>query len=114
MSDFENDFDPMNLRIGDGLCQTSVKAVGMIDNGPGVKPGFMTCTYKAPKGGLFVSVLVGTVPKDKQFELDHLALKAGWFNTDHLINAMRRCGWGSVDSAKVAKALCDMADEAPK
>lgn len=103
--------DPMALSIGDGLCQTNVQAIGIIDNGPGVKPGTVTCSYKAPKGELFASILIGTVPKDKAFDMDKLALKAGWMNMDHIINAMRRCGWGSVDSAKVAKALCDMADE---
>lgn len=103
--------DPMALCVGDGLCQASVQAVGVIDNGPGAKPGFLTCTYKAPKGELFASILIGTVPKGKQFDMDKLALKAGWMNMDHIINAMRRCGYGAPESAKVAKALCDMADE---
>lgn len=104
--------DAMNLRIGDGLCQTSAQAVMMIDNGPGVKPGTLTCSYKAPKGELFASILIGTVPKGKPFDMDKMALKAGWANIDHIINAMRRCGYGAPESAKVAKALCDMADEA--
>lgn len=103
-----------DLRVGDALSQTTVQAQYQACGPAGKKLTTLTVSYKAPKNERMVSLFLGTVPKDKPFDLDKMALRAGVFNTDHLINAMLRCGYGAPESAKVAKALCDMADEPDK
>lgn len=99
------------LQIGDGLVQNSVAAVFLIDNVPPAKPGSLTISYKADKGYQFASIFLGTVPKLKPFDMDKMALKAGWANTNHIIQAMQRAGFTSVDAAKVTQALLDMEEE---
>lgn len=99
------------LRIGDALSQTSVQAVYQACGPAGTALQTVTVTYKAPKGERIVSVMLGSVPKDTRFDLDKMILKAGLATTDHLINAMRRAGFASVQAALVTQELVKMEDE---
>lgn len=108
--------DPRDVRVGDAVFLPSMQAVGLINNGPGVKPGTMTCSYKPPKQELFVALLLGCVKKDLgAIEADpdarKMALKAGWADTDHLISAMSRAGFSAPQAALVTQELLKMEDE---